>query len=455
MVPNPDQKINGGWSNDPCTVISHKMIEKEMDYRGSKSVFKFNFNSVKEQRVDGSWNLNKSIFIFLRYTLTDFERNYQIKTHSNLIIQKRHYSDTLKDNNLMINNKNTLLNKPWFITGFTDAEGCFLIIVRKKLKNKLGWRLEPNFIINLHKKDMELLKLIKSYFEGIGRIGKERNACCDFTVGSINQIFIKIIPYFYKYPLKTKKLIDYLVPNEVVMMMKNGEHLTTESLQKIINIGASLNRGLTPILKKAFPNTIAFSKSYLYQTSNINSIKNKSILSMYPEWIAGFTSGDGCFKVNIRKLKTIKAGERVTIIFVLTQHIRDEFLLKSLKNFFGCGKAYSYKSHTEFICQSFQDNYNKILQFFRKYYIFGIKRLDFEDWGKIAEIMKIKAHLTNEGFNKISQISIGMNRGKKIKKINLYNNSKYNIFYYYIILYFLFWFLLLYSIIILSESLFF
>jgi len=34
-------------------VISHKMIEKEIDYRGSKSEF-----SVKEQRVDGSWDLN-------------------------------------------------------------------------------------------------------------------------------------------------------------------------------------------------------------------------------------------------------------------------------------------------------------------------------------------------------------------------------------------------------------
>ena len=29
------------------------------------------------------------------------------------------------------------------------------------------------------KKDEELLKLIQAYFGGIGRIGKERNGCCD------------------------------------------------------------------------------------------------------------------------------------------------------------------------------------------------------------------------------------------------------------------------------------
>jgi hypothetical protein len=36
--------------------------------------------------------------------------------------------------------------------------------------------------------------------------------------------------------------------------MKKGEHLTSEGLKAIINIRASINRGLTPALKEAFPN---------------------------------------------------------------------------------------------------------------------------------------------------------------------------------------------------------
>jgi hypothetical protein len=62
MVPNYSRKAMSGWSNDPCKVTNHKMIEKEMDNRGSKSEFSskkknifFNENFVKEQRVDGSW----------------------------------------------------------------------------------------------------------------------------------------------------------------------------------------------------------------------------------------------------------------------------------------------------------------------------------------------------------------------------------------------------------------
>jgi len=175
------------------------------------------------------------------------------------------------------------------------------------------------------------------------------------------------------------------------MMMKSREHLRIEGLQKIINIRATLNRGLTPTLKEAFPNSVAVPRPnlphfYSVQTTDTQDmgritlcVENKSTLALHPPWVAGFTSGDGSFKVSIRRSKAYKVGNRVIIIFVLTQHIRDELLLKSLVNFFGSGKVYSYKDHTEFICQSFKDNYEKILPFFRKYLIWGVKSRDFED----------------------------------------------------------------------------
>ena len=62
------------------------MIEREMGYRGSKSEFiypQLNYNSVKEQRVDGSYFGLKPK---LRYTLMGFERNYPVRIPSNQII---------------------------------------------------------------------------------------------------------------------------------------------------------------------------------------------------------------------------------------------------------------------------------------------------------------------------------------------------------------------------------
>jgi hypothetical protein len=56
-------------------------VEKEMGNRGSKSAaFLLNSAAVKEQRVDDS--IYRVYTPYIRCTLTDFERNYPIKTLS-------------------------------------------------------------------------------------------------------------------------------------------------------------------------------------------------------------------------------------------------------------------------------------------------------------------------------------------------------------------------------------
>jgi hypothetical protein len=125
MVPNYSWKTISGWSNYSGMVISHKMSENEMGYRGSKSANM----AVKEQRVDGSWLLNKLAVPIrsLRCTLMDFERNYQVR-----ILTKQLTSRTYStlSNKLMVN--------PWFITGFSDAESSFAVQFNKNKKKELG-----------------------------------------------------------------------------------------------------------------------------------------------------------------------------------------------------------------------------------------------------------------------------------------------------------------------------
>jgi hypothetical protein len=82
-------------------VISQKASEKNVGNRGSKSVAYL--TTVKEQRVDGNWCVVKT---HLRYTLSGFERNSQIKNPSNQIKQIRLYSAKKADhgNNTSVNN---------------------------------------------------------------------------------------------------------------------------------------------------------------------------------------------------------------------------------------------------------------------------------------------------------------------------------------------------------------
>ncbi len=213
-------------------------------------------------------------------------------------------------------------------------------------------------------------------------------------------------PHFDKYPLATDKRADYLLWKEVVMMMQRGEHLTFEGLQSIVNIRASLNKGLRPALQEAFPNSVPVSRYFSKENSFIYA-------KLHPQWIAGFISGEGSFTVDIRISKAYKAGGRVTLAFRFNQHIRDKDLIKSFVDYFGCGSYYSYKNYAEYKCQYFEHNYDIILPFCQKYPIMGVKSLDFQDWCKIAKMLKNKVHLTEEGLDQMKEIRDGMNRSRK------------------------------------------
>nr|YP_009741024.1 LAGLIDADG endonuclease [Fusarium pseudograminearum]CDL72467.1 Mitochondrion small subunit rRNA intron and ORF1 n1 TaxSclerotinia sclerotiorum RepIDQ35928_SCLSC [Fusarium pseudograminearum CS3220]CDL73096.1 Mitochondrion small subunit rRNA intron and ORF1 n1 TaxSclerotinia sclerotiorum RepIDQ35928_SCLSC [Fusarium pseudograminearum CS3427]CDL73179.1 Mitochondrion small subunit rRNA intron and ORF1 n1 TaxSclerotinia sclerotiorum RepIDQ35928_SCLSC [Fusarium pseudograminearum CS3487]QID41608.1 LA len=90
------------------------------------------------------------------------------------------------------------------------------------------------------------------------------------------------------------------------------------------------------------------------------------------QWVAGFTSGDGCFKVSIRESKLHKRGSRVVLLFVVTQHIRDELLLKSLVDFFGCVGEASKLILIKIILSS-DVNHSKIIM--KRFYLFSINTL--------------------------------------------------------------------------------
>jgi hypothetical protein len=59
--------------------------------------------------------------------------------------------------------------------------------------------------------------------------------------------------------------------------------------------------------------------------------------------------------------------------------------------------------------KSTSDINKKVIPFFTEYPILGIKSLDFEDFKKVAELVKNKEHLKIDGFNKIMKIIDRMN----------------------------------------------
>ena len=132
--------------------------------------------------------------------------------------------------------------------------------------------------------------------------------------------------------------------------------------------------------------------------------------------MAGFITAEGCFFISLNKNRN-KVGIGFQLVFQVSQHIRDEALLKSFTDFFKCG--YYVKPLNQewglFQCTKFFDNFNIIIPFCKKYPIRGAKAKDFLDWVKAAELINEGEHLNTEGSFKILQIKAGMNTGRKFE----------------------------------------
>ena len=292
---------------------------------------------------------------------------------------------------------------PGFVSGFSDAESTFAVTV---FRQRSRWQVSPIFQIRAHTRDLPLLNSIKAFFGGIGSIHVEKSKdMAGFYVRNLKDINNIIIPHFKKYPLLTCKKIDYELWIKCLEIINRKEHLTDSGLLKIISIKTSMNTGLLgDNLKAAFPNVIGVERPiYSHKVGDIK---------FYPEWVAGFTEGDGSFTVDINKIATSKLGYTVVLRLQITQHNRDEVLIKSLINYFNCGNTVQDKresvSAITYRASRINDILEKIIPFYQKYPMLGYKALDFGDFCKVAELVKSKAHLTEEGLQNIRDIKAKM-----------------------------------------------
>jgi len=302
-------------------------------------------------------------------------------------------------NPLSTESKKSLSPHPQWVTGFTDAEGSFIISVYKRSDSN-NWQIKPSFELGLHSKDISILQELKIYF-GVGiintRIGKNVTS---FTVTKISDLVNVIIPHFSNFPLQTQKRVDFELWAKIVESKKNKEHLTHEGLLKILSLKSALNKGLSKNTSEIKNIEVLERPLHLVDSAEFNNID--------PNWISGFVAGDGTFDIKLTKRKS---RYQVELRFRITQHIRDAHILGIIAEYLGCGKVYirSTGLACDLVVNNFPDNINKIIPFFKKHPIGTIKEKDFRDFTLAAELITNKAHLTLEGLAKIKEIKLNMN----------------------------------------------
>ena len=130
-------------------------------------------------------------------------------------------------------------------------------------------------------------------------------------------------------------------------------------------------------------------------------------------YIVGFTEGEGCFLVCLRK------DNRIDLRFFITQAIGNKSLLHEVQKYFGVGTVYQ-KSNRNGRLHSYvfevskrDDIYDTVIPFFRRHKLQGYKAKSFNTFEEIANIIKGRQDirkLSSEELEYIRYIREGMNK---------------------------------------------
>ena len=133
------------------------------------------------------------------------------------------------------------LEAQW-VVGFTDGEGCFFVGVNRHPEMSSGFQVLPEFTVVQHKRDVQLLHALKDFF-GCGVVRTNHGDRMAYRVRGMDHLSEKIVPFFEKHLLRSKKAIDFLKFRDVVLLMKQGVHLKPEGIERIRSIASTMNRG--------------------------------------------------------------------------------------------------------------------------------------------------------------------------------------------------------------------
>ena len=150
-------------------------------------------------------------------------------------LNNRFGSETIKLNNIPVSFN---LKDSW-LSGFTDAEGCFNISITANSRYTLGHVIKMRYILD--QKDNVILDKIYQLF-GFGKVTL-RSGTYDvyrYTVTGFNALN-DVMAYFKVCPLQTKKALSFEKWLTIHNQVSNKLHLTHEGLSQIRTLQKQIN----------------------------------------------------------------------------------------------------------------------------------------------------------------------------------------------------------------------
>lgn len=302
----------------------------------------------------------------------------------------------------------------WWLTGFTQADGSFVVVYDKRLQGKMPYRPRPYFVLTQSNRDIEMIKSLHEYL-GVGKLRIDRNSV-NIVVRSIEDLLNVIIPHFDQYPPRGGKLVSYLIFRRVVLAIKDMLHTTPEGFIQIIDLCyfthttsyrtiASRQVIIDAILSKwkiTFP-----IKPLIIDFIGVQPPINAGFL-------AGLIDGDGSISFSFSGSR-----RRVTSVFEITQGIDDYNVLLEIKQYFGCGSVIKVanKEAARFRMVNLNDIVNKIQPILECAALNTVKSTYVNPAIKVWNILQKKGIASDENLLQVVDLVYNINQEGKTRKI--------------------------------------
>lgn len=146
----------------------------------------------------------------------------------------------------LINTPITITLQDAWLSGFTDAEGCFNVSITSNVRYTLGHVIKMRYILD--QKDRNILLIIRNLFEfGKVTLRSKTDSVYRYTATGFKSMNA-VIYYFKVFPLQTKKGQSFDKWLTIHNIVSNKLHLTKEGLdqvrllQKQINIDTAITK---------------------------------------------------------------------------------------------------------------------------------------------------------------------------------------------------------------------
>jgi len=133
---------------------------------------------------------------------------------------------------------------PDWVVGFVDGEGCFYVGISPHPEMSLGYQVLPEFRIVQHALNLQILYALKRFFR-CGVVRRNHGDRYELRIRKLTCL-LKVVEFFERHPLKTKKQVDFKKFARIVRWMAEGKHLDREGLREIAVLAKTMNRADRP-----------------------------------------------------------------------------------------------------------------------------------------------------------------------------------------------------------------